>query len=137
MLFVCVGNSCRSQMAEGFARTYGSDVLEAQSAGISPAAFVATMTREVMAARNIDLSGHFPKGVNEKRLDSVDVIVNMSGSPLHAPAHARYQVWNVPDPIGGDKEVHEQVAAQVEMLVMQLILELRGSARHGASPRQR
>ncbi len=125
VLFVCVGNSCRSQMAEGFARKYGSDVLEAHSAGVCPAVSVSRLTREVMARRNIDLSGHFPKGVSEAAPESFDLIVNMSGEPLPAPAAVHQLMWDVQDPIGGDAEVHEQTASQIETLVMQLILELR------------
>jgi len=48
VLFLCIGNSCRSQMAEGFARTYGSDVIEALSAGLAPAISVSPATIETM-----------------------------------------------------------------------------------------
>ena len=48
MLFVCIGNACRSQMAEGFARSYGADVMEAHSAGLAPAVSVPSLTRQVM-----------------------------------------------------------------------------------------
>src|SRR5262249_60504772 len=56
VLFLCIGNCCRSQMAEGFARTHGSDVLIAASAGIVPTAEVAQDTRRAMAEKHIDLS---------------------------------------------------------------------------------
>src|SRR5215216_653976 len=49
VLFVCIGNSCRSQMAEGFARKYGGDCLTIQSAGLSPAAIVQDETHRTMA----------------------------------------------------------------------------------------
>jgi arsenate reductase len=45
VLFVCLGNSCRSQMAEAFARAYGSDVLEARSAGVSPSTIIQPLSR--------------------------------------------------------------------------------------------
>src|ERR1700760_227104 len=51
ILFVCIGNSCRSQMAEAFARAYGSDVLWVQSAGLSPASIVAPLTKQMLAER--------------------------------------------------------------------------------------
>src|SRR3954464_13235438 len=60
ILFVCIGNSCRSQMAEGFARAYGSDVLDIQSAGLSPASIVQPLTAQTMMERNIRLDGQFP-----------------------------------------------------------------------------
>ena len=45
VLFVCIGNSCRSQMAEAFARAYGADIMEVQSAGVSPAPYIAPLTK--------------------------------------------------------------------------------------------
>ena len=63
VLFVCIGNACRSQMAEGFARTYGSDVMIAASAGLMPAYAVAPQTIRAMDAKNIDLRDHFPKSL--------------------------------------------------------------------------
>jgi len=128
VLFVCVGNSCRSQMAEGFARTYGRDVMEAESAGLAPAPLVATITQEVMAEKNIDLGEHFPKGIDEVSLASYDLIVNISGYPFPVPTRAPIRNWDVPDPIGGKRKVHERAAQQVENLVMQLILDLRRGA---------
>ena len=125
VLFVCVGNSCRSQMGEGFARAYGSDVMKAESAGLSPAGFIAELTREVMGEKNIDLSGHFPKDISEVDFPSFDIVVNISGYMLPVETRARVLHWEVQDPIGEDKEVYQQIAQQIEMLVMQLILELR------------
>ena len=61
VLFVCVGNACRSQMAEGFARTYGSDVMIPASAGLAPASGVASATIRAMDEKNIDLRDHFFK----------------------------------------------------------------------------
>lgn len=128
VLFVCVGNSCRSQMAEGFARTYGSDVMVAASAGLYPAPSVARLTREVMAAKNIDLNQHFPKSLSEVDFPSYDVVVNLSGYMLPIDTPARVLHWEVDDPIGENKQVYERIAGQVEMLVMQLVLELRKQA---------
>src|ERR1700682_6833223 len=48
VLFVCIGNSCRSQMAEAFARAYGADIMEAQSAGVNPATYIAPLTRQTL-----------------------------------------------------------------------------------------
>src|SRR5947199_10683087 len=64
--FVCIGNSCRTQMAEGFARAYGPDVMVARSAGLSPATVIAPLTRQALAERNIRTDDHLPK-----RLDGV------------------------------------------------------------------
>src|ERR1700676_3620098 len=64
VLFVCIGNSCRSQMAEGFARAYGSDVMLARSAGLSPALMIAPLTKQVLTEKNINIEDQFPKGLD-------------------------------------------------------------------------
>src|SRR6266852_6816262 len=82
VLFVCIGNSCRSQMAEGFARAYGSDVMEASSAGVAPATIIAPLTRQVLAESNIRIDDHFPKGLDLVSRENFDVLVNLSGLPV-------------------------------------------------------
>ena len=125
VLFVCIGNSCRGQMAEGFARKYGSDVIEAHSAGLAPAAFVADLTKTVMAARGIGLSAAFPKSVFELP-GAWDIAVNLGGQPLPPGLRAlQTREWKVPDPIGLPEPIYQQVANLIESHVMKLILELR------------
>jgi arsenate reductase len=123
VLFVCVGNSCRSQMAEAFARAYGADVLEVKSAGISPATIVAPLTKQILAERNLNIDDQFPKAL-EVIHEPFDVVVNMSGYPLTVP-NARELTWVVPDPMGQKEDVYRAVANQIEDLVMRLILEVR------------
>ena len=126
ILFVCVGNSCRSQMAEAFARAYGSDVLAPASAGLMPAGGIAPLTHEVLAEKNITADGQFPKSLGFFAREQFDVMVNMSG--LAVPEMApRCMEWTVEDPIGQKPEVYRAVANQIENLVMQLILNLRAS----------
>ncbi|MCS7026371.1 MAG: arsenate reductase ArsC [Bryobacteraceae bacterium] len=125
VLFLCVGNAIRSQMAEGFARCYGSDVMVARSAGLAPAPGLAPFTRKVMAEKNIDLGEAYPKAITEFDLKEFDLIVNMSGITLARLSGPAVREWKVPDPIGGDEERYRQTANQIEMLVMGLILELR------------
>lgn len=124
VLFVCLGNSCRSQMAEAFARAYGSDVVVARSAGVSPAMIIQPLTKQVLAERNLSVDGQFPKGMEISREEPFDLVVNMSGFPVLVPG-ARLVAWPVPDPIGQEETAYRTVASQIEALVMQLILELR------------
>ena len=126
VLFVCIGNSCRSQMAEGFARAYGSDVMVARSAGLSPATVIAPLTRQVLAERNIRIDDHFPKGLDVVSRQKFDMVVNLSGMPLRVTA-PRVVEWAVKDPIGQTESLYRTVAAQIEGLVMRLILELRAA----------
>jgi len=125
VLFVCIGNSCRSPMAEAFARTYGGDVMEAGSAGLYPAAMVAPLTRKILGERGISIEDLFPKSI-QAALGNWDIIVNMSGAPLPGDVRAtEVREWPVPDPVVDPEAVYRRVAGQIESLVMQLILELR------------
>jgi arsenate reductase len=125
VLFVCIGNACRSQMAEAFARAYGGDVLTAASAGLSPAMSVARDTVRAMAERNLDLRDHFPKSLRHLGRAQFDIAVNMSGSPLPGDVAPRVLEWDVDDPIGLNYEEHCEVRDHIERLVMKLILETR------------
>ncbi len=126
VLFVCIGNSCRSQMAEAFAKAYGADVIEAQSAGVNPATYIAPLTKQTLGERNLNIDNHFPKGMDHVRSQPFDVVINMSGLPIGLPG-ARAIEWTVPDPIGQTESYYRTVAAQIEGLVMRLILELRAA----------
>jgi arsenate reductase len=130
VLFVCIGNSCRSQMAEAFARAYGSDILEVWSAGLAPATIVAPLTKLMLNERNIPAADLFPKSLGDLRGEAFDVVVNLSGTALppfpQTPA-PRVIVWPVTDPIGQKESVYRDVADRIESLVMGLILELRSA----------
>ena len=125
VLFICIGNSCRSQMAEGFARQYGSDVMIPASAGLAPAFMVAQDTVRAMDEKNIDLRDHFPKSLNQLGRAQFDLFVNMSGYDLPPEVNTPVRRWDVADPIAEDYETHCQIRDEIESLVMGLILELR------------
>ncbi len=117
-------------MAEGFARAYGSDVIEAVSAGLAPAAVVQPLTQEVMLAKNIDISEQHSKDLSQIDLRALDLIINMSGRPLPPSIPIEVRDWKVDDPIGRDEAAYVAARDQIESLVMNLILELR----HGSVP---
>ena len=77
-------------MAEGFARTYGSDVLHVQSAGLAPALAVAPLTHHVMLEKNIDLGDCYPKELEHVEGD-IDLIINMSGYALPRNTAAKWK----------------------------------------------
>jgi arsenate reductase len=135
VLFVCVGNACRSQMAEAFARAYGLDVLIPASAGLSPATRMAPHTILAMNEKNLDLRDHFPKSIRQlgKRA-KFDLVVNMSGFPLPNGMDAAVQAWDVADPVSLSFDEHCAVRDKIESLVVQLVLDLR---REQAPPRFR
>ncbi len=111
-------------MAEAFARAYGADVMDVQSAGVSPATMIAPQTKQTLAGRNLNIDGHFPKGMDIIRRQPFDLVINMSGIPVALPG-SRIVDWKVPDPIGQKEYVYNAVADQLEGLVMRLILDLR------------
>lgn len=124
VLFVCIGNSCRSQMAEAFARAYGNGILEPSSAGVYPAARVAPDTIRAMAEKNIDLTGQSPKSVEKMDLSKFDLIVDMSGGLMDGAPKIPTEEWEVDDPIALDYDEHCQVRDHIELLVKNLIREL-------------
>jgi arsenate reductase len=124
VLFVCIGNSCRSQLAEVFARAYGADVIDAHSAGLSPAMVVSPLTKQFLSERNLNVDNLFPKSLDLAAKEHYDLLVNMSGKAISIPG-ARVLHWQVEDPIGKSEEVFRAVAGQVERLVQRLVLDLR------------
>ncbi len=128
VLFVCVGNACRSQMAEGFASAYGSDVVIPASAGISPAMRVSSNTIRAMEEKGIDLKDHFPKSLQHVARTHFHFVVNMSGYELPIDMGTSVLYWNVPDPVMMNYEKHCAVRDQIESLVMRLIIQLRQEA---------
>lgn len=125
VLFVCLGNACRSQMAEGFARAYGEGVWEVESAGLMPAAIVPPLTRQVMEQRGISLDGQFPKSLESVEPERFDLIVNMSGCELPPELANREVRWEVGDPIGQPEKTYRKVRDQIEELVRSLLEEVR------------
>jgi arsenate reductase (thioredoxin) len=125
ILFVCLGNICRSPMAEAMARKYGSDVLEVSSAGLTPSIVTTPFTRSVLAEKNIDLGEHMPRPFQELNQKDYDLIVNLSGVPLPRNITVPVEDWNVEDPMGRKEEEFRKTRETIEMLVMRLILRAR------------
>jgi arsenate reductase (thioredoxin) len=114
-------------MAAGFARTYGSDVLIVQSAGLAPAMTVSSLTHQVMLEKNIDIGQEFPKSLEMTSPSDADLIINMSGHLLPGKTEAKVETWIVRDPIGESEEVYREVRDQIEQRVMRLILKVRAA----------
>lgn len=122
ILFVCIGNACRSQIAEGFARHLGGDKVQAFSAGSRPAGFVAEDAVETMREIGIDISQQASKSVESFRDWDFDVVVTMSCGDAcpWVPAKLR-QDWQIPDPIGQDAHFFRKVRAMIEERVKALL----------------
>ena len=125
LLFVCIGNACRSQMAEGFARTLGANQVLAYSAGSRPAGFVAGGAIDVMKEKGIDISDHFSKSVEDFRGQSFDAVVTMGCGDAcpWVPAKQRFD-WQIPDPIGQSPEFFREVRDRIETEVRDLLKKI-------------
>ena len=122
LLFVCVENSCRSQMAEGFARAIGRDRVEAYSAGSRPSGKVDERAIAFMSEVGIGLIGQRSKGLNDLPPGAWDYIVTMGCGDAcpNLPAHHRID-WDLPDPKAlddaGFRAVRDQIARRVAALL--------------------
>jgi arsenate reductase (thioredoxin) len=123
ILFVCIGNSCRSQMAEGFAKAWGGGRFDIYSAGLSPASIVQPETHQIMLDYEIQLHDQHPKGIELMTRTPFDLIVNMSGEVLPR-LDGRVLDWRVPDPIGQSDAVYKRVADDIAQRVRKLLNEL-------------
>lgn len=110
LLFVCVGNSCRSQMAEGIARSMGH---VADSAGTHPAENIAPNAVKVLQSRGISTEGMSPKNVDDFSADDYDMVISM-GCGVHCPLMPIEQDWELEDPVGQALHVYEATANEIE-----------------------
>lgn len=135
VLFICVGNACRSQFAEAFSRHLASDVIEPSSAGLYPFGRIAEATQTVGREFGLSFDGQSSKVVTEADLNRADLIVNMSGIPGRALFQAESPVvdWDVDDPFGEDLAVYRRIAAQIEKNVRDLAGEFRSQRAHSTT----
>jgi arsenate reductase len=127
ILFVCVGNSCRSPMAEGFANKLGEGRVQAWSAGLYPLGRIEANTRLVMEERGISLDGQASKSVDDVPLDQMDIVVTMGSEvlcDLPAGDEVRLVCWAIPDPFGGSLDRYRAVRDLIEAKVRKLLVGL-------------
>ena len=119
--FICVGNSCRSQMAEGFAREYGGDIFEVYSAGTDPASEVKSNAVKAMAEKGIDISEQYPKLLKEIP-GELDILITMGCNVEcpYIPCKFR-EDWGLDDPAGHSIEVFRETRDVIEEKVKDLI----------------
>jgi len=119
--FVCVHNSCRSQMAEGWAKKLGSDVLEAYSAGTKNYPEVKPLAVQVMEEVGVDMSDHHPKLLNNIPAE-VDILITM-GCNVECPyVPCRHREdWGIVDPSGGPIEDYRKTRDIIKEKVEDLI----------------
>lgn len=122
ILFVCVENSNRSQMAEAFARMHGAGVIEAHSAGSRPAGRINPKAIAAMQELGYDLTTHNSKGLDAFEGLSVDVAVTMGcGDECPLVHAARREEWQIPDPRDMMPEKFREVRDLIEAKVKALL----------------
>ncbi|WP_447008429.1 arsenate reductase ArsC [Saccharothrix isguenensis] len=125
VLFLCVHNAGRSQMALGFFRHLAGDAAVAWSGGSEPGFEINPSAIEAMAERGIDITGEFPKPWTEEIIRAADVVVTM-GCGDACPVHPgkRYLDWTLDDPAGRDVADVRSVRDEVERRVRALLADL-------------
>ena len=128
VLFVCVENAGRSQMAEAFANGYGKGKVVASSAGVMLADRVNPLVVEAMREKGIDISTNKPKLLTTKMAEGADKIITMGCSVekiCPAPLLKNVIDWDLEDPKGKPIEKVREIGDEIENRVLKLIAELK------------
>lgn len=126
ILFVCVHNAGRSQMAAGFMRELGGDRVEVLSAGSAPKDSINPVAVEAMAEVGIDISTQQPKVLTTESVQASDVVITMGcGDACPYFPGKRYEDWKLEDPAGQGLEVvrliRDEIKARVEGLLNEIL----------------
>ena len=127
VLFLCVHNAGRSQMAAGFLRHLAGDTVDVYSGGSNPGADLNAMAVQAMAEVGIDISSASPQPWTDAVVRTADVIVSMGcGDVCPVYPGKRYEDWDLTDPAGQPIETVRVVRDDIEQRVRNLIDELLG-----------
>jgi len=129
VLFVCVHNAGRSQMAAGYLRALAGDRVEVLSAGSEPKDRINPVAIEAMAEEGIDIAGNTPKILTVEAVKESDVVITMGcGDACPIFPGKRYEDWELEDPAGKDLETVRRVRDDIRGRVEALIAELEPAA---------
>jgi len=132
VLFLCVHNAGRSQMAAGFLRHLGGEDVNVMSGGSEPASSVNPSAVEAMAEKGIDIADQEPKPWTDETVDVADVVVSMGcGDACPVLPGKRYVDWDLEDPAGQDVDAVRPIRDDIEQRVRGLMADL------GVEPKDR
>ncbi len=132
ILFVCVENANRSQMAEAFARHHGGGRVEAVSAGSRPSGGLSPRVVALMAERGIDLGAQRAKSLTEIGHAPFDAVVTMGcGDACPWIPASRREDWTLPDPKHLPDDAYRRVRDEIEQRVLGLLEELSAAPQRG------
>jgi protein-tyrosine-phosphatase len=126
VLFVCVHNAGRSQMAAGLVELRSGGRIGVRSAGSAPADEINPAVVEAMAEVGVDLSREFPKRLTDDAVRTSDVVITMGcGDACPIFPGKRYEDWELDDPAGQDlptvRRIRDEIDARVQALVRELL----------------
>lgn len=126
ILFVCVHNAGRSQMAAGFMRTLGGDKVEVLSAGSAPKDSINPVAVEAMREVGIDIADQQPKILTPESVQKSDVVITMGcGDACPYYPGKRYEDWKLDDPAGQSidfvRVIRDEIKGRVEALLAEII----------------
>ncbi|GAA2185978.1 hypothetical protein GCM10009786_04690 [Leucobacter alluvii] len=125
VLFVCVHNAGRSQMAAGFLRDIAGDRIEVRSAGSMPANQINPMAAAAMAELGIDITSEQPKVLTTEAVQDSDVVITMGcGDACPFFPGKRYEDWKLDDPAGQDLDAVRPIRDEIRTRISQLVSEL-------------
>ena len=116
LLFVCVGNTCRSQMAEALAKNLG---FKAQSAGTNPGEKIAENAVKVINELGIEMKNQFPKSIDTIETKGYDVIISM-GCGVECPNLQISYDWGLDDPVGHNINFYRNTREKIQSLLEKL-----------------
>ena len=129
VLFVCVHNAGRSQMAAGFLRELAGERVEVVSAGSQPASELNPVAVAAMAEVGIDIACHQPRLLTDAAVEEADVVITMGcGDACPFYPGRRYEDWLLDDPAGLDLELVRPIRDEIRRRVGTLIADLTGPA---------
>ena len=125
MLFVCVHNAGRSQMAAGLVKLRSDGRIHVRSAGSTPADELNPAVVDAMEELGIDMSEAFPKPLTDEVVQAADVVVTMGcGDACPIFPGKRYEDWELDDPAGKDLETVRRIRDEIDQRVQRLVAEL-------------
>ncbi|MEE9117558.1 MAG: arsenate reductase ArsC [Calditrichia bacterium] len=125
LLFLCIENSCRSQMAEAFARMHGKDLVRAYSSGSAPSGEVNPQAINAMQELGYDLSTHHSKQLADLPDIEFDAVVTMGCGDACPNIRAKKRIeWDIPDPKSMNSQNFNTIRDLIEENVKQLIIDI-------------
>ncbi len=127
VLFVCLGNACRSPMAEAIALRDAADVVEPSSAGLYPLGEIPEATQETLMQNGYSVAGLSSKPITNRAWNDADLVINLSGRirDIAFDDPSKVEDWDVADPYGANPAFYQTILEEIQQHVLSLADRLR------------